>query len=158
MIVPVEFAVNVRVFDPEISAQIENTRARRKQRLCEFSGNTVRQSQKNNGRVLRDLFRVRVGKLQRRGSFVMSKAGENFGDRFPRELPGRRNCKIDIRMRQQKPHQLLAGITGSADHRDLCLCRCHNAQCVFRLTLIAIGIVSKLGVALHPAKRLHFHP
>jgi len=41
MIVPVEFTINVRVFDPEIRAQIENPSAGRKQRLGEFGGEAM---------------------------------------------------------------------------------------------------------------------
>src|SRR2546423_9917212 len=69
----------------------------------------------------------------------MSQARENVGQRFTSQLPGSGRNQIDIRMGQKQAHQFLAGVTGSANDRDLC--SCHNAQCVFRLARIATNFL-----------------
>ena len=42
MFVPVKLAINIRVFDSKISAEIDNTRARSQQRFGKFGGKTMR--------------------------------------------------------------------------------------------------------------------
>src|ERR1700736_3370980 len=46
-----------------------------------------------------------------------------------------------MRMIQQKPPELFAGVTGSADDSGGYSCCCHNAQCVFRLAPIATNFL-----------------
>jgi len=77
MIVTVKFPVNIRVFDPEIRAKVENTNPRRQKRLGKFRGESVRQRQKDNGRFACDLFCIRIGKLERNRFLVMSQARKN---------------------------------------------------------------------------------
>ena len=135
MIVPVEFLVDLGVFDSKVGAKIDNARTGDEERLGKFGGEAVRQCEKNEAGALRDLFCVGIGKLQRARDFVMSEAGENVGHRFAGKLARRGGDKINIRMAEQQAHQFFAGITGSANDRDLG--SCHNAQCVFRLARIA---------------------
>ncbi len=45
---PIELAIDVRVFDPEIGAQVENARAGGKKRLREFGSQAMRESEKDN--------------------------------------------------------------------------------------------------------------
>ena len=118
MSVLVKFMVNVGVFDPEIGAKIDNARAGGQKRLGKFGGEPVRQREKDNAGLTRDLFYVRIGKLQRGGSFGMSEARKNFGKRLSGELARRCCDKIDMWMAEKQADELFAGVTGGANNRD----------------------------------------
>ena len=115
MIVPVKFFVDVRVFDSKIRAKIDNTRAGGQKRFGELGRETVRQREENKTGGGRDLICIGIGKLQRSRRFIMSKPRENLGESFAGETSRRRGDKIDIRMREQQPNKLFAGVTRSAD-------------------------------------------
>lgn len=77
---------------------------------------------------------------------MMSEARKNLRKRFVDELTRCDGDKIDMRMAEEQPHELFAGVTGSAD--DRCFDRfvsLHNAQCVFRLDAIATKVFSETG-------------
>ena len=138
MIVTVKFLIDGSVFDSKIGAQIDNARAGRQKRFGKFGREAVRQRQKNKTGFPRELSWVGIRKLEFSRSLVMRKARENLGERFAGQISRSCRHKIDIRMRQEQAHQFLAGVTGSANYRDLCFR--HNAQCVFRLARIATNI------------------
>ena len=135
MIVTIKFPVNGVVFYSKIGAQIDHARAGGQERLGEFSRKSVRQCQENKSGLSCDLVWVRIGKLESDRSLVVHETRKNLGQRLAGPLPRRCRGKIDMWMREEQTHQFLAGITGSAHHRDLR--SFHNAQCVFRLARIA---------------------
>src|SRR5262245_14012446 len=139
MIVPVKFLVNSRVFDSEISAKIDNPRPGAEQWFSELSREPVRQREKDEFGFARDLFRIRIGKLERSRSLAMNKTRKNFRERFAGQIS--RSCcyKIDMRMREKQAHEFLPGVTGGANDGDLRLR--HNAQCVFALARFATNII-----------------
>src|SRR5437868_7857405 len=98
MIMSVKIAINVRVFDSKIRAQIQDADAGGKQWLRKLGRQSVGQRQKNDRRILGDLFRVRIGKSQAGGGFMMGKPWKNFGQSFSSELTRGRNGKIDVRV------------------------------------------------------------
>ncbi len=105
----------------------------------------MRQSEKNDFRLARESFRIGIGKVQGFRFFVVGEARKDLGERFAGELPRRHRDKIDMWVRQQQADKFLAGVTGSANYRDLGFAAAdsglyrflHNAQCVFRLRAIA---------------------
>src|ERR1700731_474993 len=107
MIVAIKFLVNGGVFYPEIGAQIDHTRAGGQKWLGKLGSEAVRQREKNETRLARDLFWVRIGKLERGRRFLVGKARENLRDRFAGQLPRRRRDKIDLRMAEGQTHQFL---------------------------------------------------
>jgi hypothetical protein len=131
----IKFLVNGGVFYPEVGAKIDHARASGQERFGKFGSEAVRQRKKNKTSVARDLFWVRIGKFERGRRLLMREARENVRERFAGQLSRRCRHKIDMWMREQQPHKFLAGVTGSAYHRDLR--SRHNAQCVFRLARIA---------------------
>src|SRR2546423_8924485 len=135
MVLPIKFPINGGVLYPKIRAQIDNTRAGCQERLGQFSCDSVWQSEKNKTRFARDLFWIGIGKLERGRGLQVRETWENLGKRFAGQTSRRCRDKIDLRMCEEQTHEFLAGVTGSAHHRDLR--SCHNAQCVFRLARIA---------------------
>ena len=140
MILAIKFFGDGGVPGSKISAEIDNARAGCEQRLGKFGSQSVGQRKKNNLGFARKLFWIGIDKLERLRLFVLGEAWINIGKLFAGKLARSDRHKIDMWMREQQAHQLFAGVTGSAHHCDLCVLRCHNAQCVFRLSLIAIRL------------------
>ena len=149
MIVPIKFPINARVFDSKVRAKIDNAGTGGEERFREFGSEPVRQREKYNAGLARDLRRIGIRKFERGRRLMMNEARESFRNCFAGELPGRGRDKIDIWMREEQAHQFLAGVTGSAHHCHFHFS--HNAQCVFRLTPIATKSCGKLSVALRAA-------
>src|SRR6266567_2769889 len=141
MIVTVKFLIDGSVFDSKIGAQIDNARAGRQKWFGKFGREAVRQRQKNKAGFACELFWIWIRKFKFSRGFVMRKTRENLGERFAGQLPRSCRHKIDMGMRQEQTHQFLAGVTGSANYRELCVR--HNAQCVFRLGRIATKSVTE---------------
>src|SRR2546423_13467028 len=114
MIVTIKFPVNGGVFYSKIGAQIDYARAGGQERLGKFSRKSVRQCQENKTGLTRDLFWVRIGKLESGSGLVVDETRKNLGQRLAGPLPRRCRRKIDMWMRQKQTRQLLARITGSA--------------------------------------------
>src|SRR5438094_321773 len=107
MIVTVKFPVNGGVFYSKIGAQIDHARAGGQERLSEFSRKSVRQCQENKGGFARDLFWVRIGKLESGRSLVVHETRKNLGQRLAGPLPRRCRGQIDMWMREEQTHQFL---------------------------------------------------
>jgi hypothetical protein len=120
MIVAVKFLVYFRVLDSKVGTEIHNARTGLQEWFSKFRGAPVRQRKKNNVRTLGKLHWLRLAETKLARSFKVRKAGKNLGQRFSGELP-RCDChKVRTWMLQKQAHQLLADVTRSADHRDLC--------------------------------------
>src|SRR5207253_3667734 len=140
MIVVIEFFVNRGVLDSEIGAEIDNAHADLKKWLGKFGSEPVWQREKNDFGVTRELLWINIDKLERLRPFAMRKSRKDLRERLAGELP--RSCcdKIDMLMPKQQAYQFFAHVTGSPDQCDFRVLRCHNAQCVFRLSSIAIRL------------------
>jgi hypothetical protein len=101
MIMAIKFLVNGSVFYPKIGAKIDNTHARGQQRFGELGGQAVGQRKKNKTHLARDLFWVRIGKLERGRSFLVREARKNLHKRFAGQLPRRCCDQLDPRMREE---------------------------------------------------------
>jgi hypothetical protein len=115
MLMSVKFAVDRGILDPEIGAQIDYARAGVQERLRELDRDPVRQREENDLRCFRDLSRRRIAEPQRPGGCMRAGARKNFRQGFPCELPRSHGRQLRLWMPQKEPHQLLAGVAGSAD-------------------------------------------
>src|SRR5688500_10150989 len=119
MIVRVEFFVDGGIFEPKIGAEVDHLATLLDERQGKFSGDTVRQREKDHLRLPGQEIGIRFRKAQVFRLRIMAEPGKDLRETLPRVLARCDRGQFGVRMRQEQAHEFLAGITRRADNPNL---------------------------------------
>src|SRR5688572_7638818 len=116
MWVPVEFFVDVRALEAEISAQVNDRVAEVKQRNSIFRGDSVRESEKDDARFLGNKIDAWFGKAQRASFRIVREPWKYLGQGLAGILSGSDGFELGLRMTQQQADEFFAGVTACTNN------------------------------------------
>jgi hypothetical protein len=86
----------------------------------------MRQGQKDHAGLFRQQLGLGFGKTQAARSGMIGEFWKDLGKGLAGVLPGSDGHQLRMRMREQQAHQFFAGVTRSADNRDLLIFHKHK--------------------------------